>query len=383
MVTSHRAQWADGDAWQVDTAPLTRLGNNEADSMQHWDYVEHLTRLSDGTLIVALDGEIRFFNTNGKYLKSITRNGEGPGEFRSFGALYRTVGDSLRATDDRGRKSALFAPDGSLVSETLLDESRLRTLGRWLDHCGGDVLADGSRLGCQNDPTIPDDGSPRMSDTHHSVAPGPYRPKHRLYVISPTLDRAWPLGVSAKAEGYGVTFEGNTELVSLWPYHAQVVTVAGGDPLRIAHAMNPEYRIELWTTDGQLTRVVSRSNARRPPTEQEVADVEESERLSRGRRPIAMVEAALKQIPTPDLLPAVISISMSDAGEMMVMREGHMRSHTTSVYDVFDADGRWLGELRIPGLVGVASFGRDHLVAMRQNEDGMILVEVLPLRRNP
>ena len=71
--------------------------------------------------------------------------------------------------------------------------------------------------------------------------------------------------------------------------------------------------VEMVTShDGRLTRVVSRSNARHPPTEQEVAGVEEAERCR----------------------------------------------------------------------VGVASLGRDYLLAIRQNEDGIILVEVLPLRRS-
>jgi len=381
MVTSHRAQWADGRGWQVDTSPITRLGDNEDDAMQHWEDVDHLIRRDDGSLLVALRGEIRWFSADGRYRASITRSGKGPGEFRSFGSLYRMPGDSLRATDDLGSKTAVFAPDGSLVRESTLDETQLRTLGNWIDHCGEQVLPDGSRLACQEDPSIAGLGSVRRSDSHADVPAGPYRPIHRLYVISPSFDRAWPLGVSAEAEGYGVTLDGRTELYRLWPYHAQSVTVAGGNPVRIAHAINPAYRIEIWTTDGRLTRVIERTTGRRPPTKQEIVDVIKAKRASSGMWRAGLVEAALEQIPTPDSLPALISIAMNDVGELMVMREGHLPSHTMSVYDVFDPKGQWLGELRIPGRVGVASFGEDYLLAVRQNEDGMMLVEVLPLRR--
>lgn len=384
IVTSHSAQWPDGGGWRVDTTPITRIGDNESDSMQHWQYVEYPVRLSDGTVLVALQGEIRWFSADGIYLKSSTRVGEGPGEFRAFGSIYRMPGDSLIATDDFGKKTAVFAPDGSLVRESLRDDARIRALGEWIPFCGGTVLPDGSRIACREDASIPGPHMPRRTDSHVDVAPGPYRPKYRLHVISPALDRSWPLSVSGDPEGYGVTYEGQVEVFPWLLYSPRAVTASGGNPVRFAHAINPEYRIEVWSTDGRLTRVIERVGGRRAITAQEIADVVDGERnRSRGAPRFGFVEAALDQIPTPDSMPAVLDMAMSDRGELMVMREGLLESHSSMLYDVFDADGRWLGELRIPFRVQVVSFGDDYVLAVRPNEDGLFLVEVLPLRRDP
>src|SRR5690606_34278562 len=95
----------------------------------------------------------------------------------------------------------------------------------------------------------------------------------------------------------------------------------------------------------------------------------------------AVRRTLLAAIPTPDSLPAVYGMVVTPAGELLVQRRGLLRTQPVSTWDVFGADGAFLGEIRIAGHVRLISVGSDHLLAMRRTEDDAWLVEVYGLRR--
>lgn len=382
MVTSYRAQWAEGAGWQVDSVPRSSLGGAEADTNQHWRYVEGSALLSDGRVVVAVDGQLRWFAAGGTHMRT-TPAGDGPGEFRYTGALHALPGDSLRVHDGPGLKYAVFAPDGTLAYEVRTDADKLRALGRWTE-CANAYLADGSRLLCQPDASIPvtSTNRPNRRLAGGVIEPGPglLRQLHRVWLVTPSLERAFPLSVGAGIEQFGVAEGGETEYVT-HPFYSWSITAAGGEPLRIATALNPDYRIELWTPDGVLERVVMREGARRAPTAAELADVPAALRRGIRSNDPVRVERILAAVPTPDSLPAMWSISITSLGELLVMREGRLESDTQTLYDVFDREGAWLGTLRLQGRQFILSATDDSLLVLRMADDGVMLVQVYGYRR--
>lgn len=74
-------------------------------------------RLDDGTLVVAdcAAGELRSYDARGRFLRSVGRLGEGPGEFTFLRRVFRGGGDTLVAWDGLRLRATVFTPEGRVA----------------------------------------------------------------------------------------------------------------------------------------------------------------------------------------------------------------------------------------------------------------------------
>src|SRR5690606_23536502 len=81
-------------------------------------------RLGDGRVLVANtgSGEVRFFGADGTLLRTVGREGEGPGEFRALSRLYVLPGDSLLATDVSLDRLTVFDAQGAVARTAPLEQ---------------------------------------------------------------------------------------------------------------------------------------------------------------------------------------------------------------------------------------------------------------------
>lgn len=72
-------------------------------------------RLDDGRIVLANTGtdELRFFGPDGRHLRSVGREGGGPGEFRAIRGLTRLPGDSLGVWDWDLRRLTIYDDAGT------------------------------------------------------------------------------------------------------------------------------------------------------------------------------------------------------------------------------------------------------------------------------
>ncbi|MGQ0642904.1 MAG: hypothetical protein ACT4P6_19330 [Gemmatimonadaceae bacterium] len=106
--------------WRVGPRPTLEIGGQEGVGPAEFSGIVGVTRQNDGTLIVA-DGtsrELRFFGANGRYLRTATRRGLGPGEIEYL-TEFTAVGDTLVVADGR-RAVHVFAPDGKWLRSLIL-----------------------------------------------------------------------------------------------------------------------------------------------------------------------------------------------------------------------------------------------------------------------
>jgi hypothetical protein len=115
IVESTRPAWPSGRAWSVSNQPLVDIGSGE-DSLHELATVMGAARLTDGSIAVANMGTntIRMYDARGRYLRTIGRPGQGPGEFRQVMGLVRRPGDTLTVIDSRD-EAEFFTPDGKFV----------------------------------------------------------------------------------------------------------------------------------------------------------------------------------------------------------------------------------------------------------------------------
>lgn len=102
------------ETWQVGAEPAVVVGSLGSGPESSLYIVNGAVRLSDGRIVVANAGtsELRVFSPEGRHLRSIGREGDGPGEFRRITSLQRGPNDSLFAFDLFTQRLSVFSGDG-------------------------------------------------------------------------------------------------------------------------------------------------------------------------------------------------------------------------------------------------------------------------------
>ena len=78
----------------------------------------------DGSLFVFdVDSDLRHYDADGTYVRTIARQGQGPGEVRYVVGMDVSVDGLLAALDFGNRRVSVFSPDGTLVREIRLSPS--------------------------------------------------------------------------------------------------------------------------------------------------------------------------------------------------------------------------------------------------------------------
>lgn len=373
IVENQGPGWDSTSAWTRSRDPVVRLGEASGeDPATRFSLVRSVARLGDGRILV-LDSqaaEVRWFDEEGNHLLSAGGQGRGPGEFNSPARLIVAPGDTVVVEDRPGWEHVLFAPEGEFIREDRLDLGTLLSGGRFAE-CDSRTLPDRSLLMCQHLPG--EDSSP--------VDPGPGRLRRFLQFVRifPDLSEQHPLGLYGGIEQWGVSYGGRTEFV-FHPFHARTFVAAGGEPMRVAIATNPHYSIEMWTPDGSLDRIVRRGDGRRVATADEAGEAEERFFRLVGEDP-ALRNRILAEVEIPDSLPAVTDLEIARDGGLWVGRTVHLPSATTTAYDVFRADGTYLGEMRFPARFDLHEVGEDYVLGVRLDELDVPYVELYALER--
>jgi hypothetical protein len=118
---------------RVATEPSLVIGRPSGAFAGDLDRIRDVTLLSDGAIAVADAAQrILVFGPDGSHLRTIGREGQGPGEFTSLQSLHVLGGDTILAYDYRQRRASVFDRDGVQVGTIEIRRSGT-LLGRWPD----------------------------------------------------------------------------------------------------------------------------------------------------------------------------------------------------------------------------------------------------------
>ena len=320
---------AEGERWSVDAKPLVSIGGADGPPPTLFAVVTTASRLTDGTIVVLENeaSELRFFDQEGEHLRTAGGMGEGPGEFEYAGSFVRLDGDTLLV--DAGERHLVFGPTGDYIRQTRIEVLRHFSGERGVPCAHFRVLSEGSLLACE----VVSDESPAV----HGA------PTSRVIRVAPD----------------------GTEIVLGYHWYRMDLLrertwiASGGSPLVVAIAPNPDYSIEVWSLDGKLTRIIRRMDGRRAPTNREVraasADMQEALGTDDHQEP-------------PELVPAVFGMTVGIKGDIWVRREPFVSIHDETVFDVFDRQGRFRGEVRFEGYFWLYEVGEDYVLGARLDE---------------
>ena len=111
---------AGGMKWTIREEATLTIGQGFRVSREYqFDWISGAIRLPEGGILVADGGNtLRAYRENGTYVATWGREGEGPGEFKFLGGMYRLGADSVVVWDRRLRKLTVFDAVGGVGRES-------------------------------------------------------------------------------------------------------------------------------------------------------------------------------------------------------------------------------------------------------------------------
>lgn len=369
VVESKVPRWTAENAWQLDTVPEVSIGERSGAAEYALSNVVGGVRLSDGGIVIANRGtrDLRYYDAQGKHVRTAGREGNGPGEFRFLDAIGRAR-DTVLVWDAFARRVSRFDGSGAFAGSTSLPRLDLPfpvLLG---------FLGDGSML------------LRRRGDSDENVD------REGEYVDSVTY-----LRFSART---------GAQLTVLGPYlsgelfravanrHYRTEHVIFGERSLVATGDSGFYQVEthrlaatFHSPDGTPVRTARRVHV---PARATAADIAaQREELERGDDEItrmspqmaAAQQRLIETLPHRPNLPAVTAIHV-DRQDNLWLRAYVPPGAPAAEWSIFDPQGQWLGIVAVPADFHVLEIGENWMLARRVDPlDGVERVVLHRLRK--
>lgn len=339
--------------WRTAPEPALRTGTVEGDAAYQFSSIPDAATLSDGR-IVALDliaAELRFYDPQGRHLRSVGGQGEGPGEFRFASDLWRLPGDSIAVWDRQLRRITVFTPAGRFArtfAPANIDRMPMPTTYGAFDD--GSLVV-GQRRG------VSEDGIERLA--------------------------VWTIRPDGTADSVG-EFPGNRRSGPSWPIYGWRTALTPADST-VWVGTNRDYRIVEYDLAGRPIRVVRWTGPDRTVTDD---DWEAYFRgyVARTRTPPegeADLRRSLRDIPVADIKPAYTELRTDAAGNLWVGDytfpwQTYPREPTR--WWVFAPDGRLIARATLPARFNPYEIGTDYVLGRLLGDDDVQYLVRYPIR---
>lgn len=367
--------WPEGEGWRLSDEPVLDIGVFEGDEVYQLHSARDALRLSDGRIVVANAGthELRFYSADGAHLRSVGREGGGPGEFQQISGIDRVAGDTIAAWDSEAPRLSFFAPDGEFVRTV---SPALVGQGFGQQHHG--TFGDGSFV-------LRPDLAAEMVVNGHGL-----RRDTAAYARYDGGEGAF-LDTVAVTPGMEVVVEPSGDFLSLSipPFARASHLAVHGDHAYVG--VSDHFEIRVVDPEAAVRRIV-RLNADLTPVidadirrhaEANAANQlppEEREDPSAVRR---MVHTMVGR-PRPETFPMFHALVVDDEGALWVRESRRSGSEGgPERWIVFDTDGRLLGTVQMPRGFQVFQIGPDFVLGRARDDFDIEHIRVFELIRSP
>lgn len=356
IVESSAPQWREGEAWSISAQPLVQIGAYEGDETEQLFQVQGIARLSNGRIVVANAGtdELRVYSARGEYIRSVGREGSGPGEFTDPGRLWVLAEDTLVVTDWT-KTVSVFDSAGVFVGSN--------GFGPWPVH---DRFSDGSFLQLVIPPG-PD-----------AFLPGYSRPDVALIRARADGSAADTL---ARVTGDD-TFRSVSDAggVSSWyaPFGRTRTAAVYGDSIYTGDGAM--FEVRNLDEQGTVVRIIRRSAERTAVTPAAIESFEaqmlrEVQTDARRRR----LQRLFREWTYPPFQPAYDQLVVDHEGNLWTRH--YAIGSSRSNWSVFGPTGRWLGVIEMPADFTLKEIGSDYVLGVSVDDFGVEYVQLYALEK--
>jgi hypothetical protein len=363
-VTNREPAWTRGSRWTMGRTPMIEIGGRGRSGPNAVFKVVGVLRLDDGNVVVAngSSGELKYFDRTGAHMTTSGGAGWTPGTFRVLGWIQPLETGGIVAYDESKRSLSVFDETGT-YQRTLMDGYDPRANGAFLTIAG-----------------VFDDESVLIHQSRLDEKPEGHQRSDEWFVRVPKF------GVPAAVTG---AFPG-TEIIrrqfinardfSRPPFgraaHAAVA------PSRFYVGDDDEYVISAFAPDGTLLHRVRLEGAERPVTPAVIDEYVKVRMVPHPQLDRKSQESGLRAMVTHKTLPAFSGLRSDPDGNLWVRDyEVGLPADHAERWNVFDANGRYLGALDMPKAFRLLTIGVDYLAGVARDRFGTEQVRIYELKK--
>ncbi len=390
--------WPAGGGWRLDSVPALAIGVVQGEEPYQLADVRGVARYADGRIVLANGGssEIRIFDVNGRFLRSIGREGAGPGEFQYLRRLFLLPGDSLLVVSGFGNRYTVFDPAGQVAS--ISTTPSVTPLARF---------GDGTFLTTRYAQTVPAGQLGFVQDTvvyswyGSRIVSGPdiaqtagnaYDPKAAAAFVFNTIARvtgnqeyrsevAFSNPVTSSSSGGTRVVSGRGIFNDPVPFTPRAVQAVRGQELFTGSGAT--FQIAVYAHNGGLRRIIRLNQPNRKVTGADI-DGWKQELQDGARNNVQRTHAQrlITDMKFPDAMAAFSAMLVDSDGDLWVERY-RVRSNDAQHWVVFDPDGRCLGDIDTPARFDVNEIGDDYLLGVWRSADDVPFVRLYAIHKQP
>ncbi len=339
--------------------PTLVIGDDESDENQWFSRLGNVARMSDGS-IVAVDrgsAQIRVYDPDGRHLRTMGTQGEGPGEFENGPfQMWIAAGDTIWAGDYFPWRYTVFSAEGEFVRGVHLDPQFVPT------SMGGGVLDNGYSV---------NSSEKRFRKADFSVAD--------TMIVEAHAPDGQLIDTLARIPNGRWGQDDHEALSTFWLprlFHGAAQVDAGGSTVALAYGMNTEVRV--LDDEFNLHLIVRWTEPGRMVTAADVDAWREDYVENRPRPDFSpMAEAHDATIsedrPVAELFPAISTVVVGRDGRIWVRQ--YDRPREVGGWLAFEPGGQFLCHLApLPG--STREFGSDYVLLLHESELGVQTVRL-------
>jgi hypothetical protein len=330
--------WSEGEAWEFEE--VLSIGEAAGDPDYQFGQIAGLDVTSDG-LILVLDNQaqhVKVFSADGVFDRTVGQAGSGPGEFGPGAAVLMVGAADTVIVPDAGnqRVNVILLGEGESTSFPLSFEEGIPM--RWQVSNSGGLVVQRRALNLPNQDAVNTDLIARQAYDGTIVDT----------LLTPPR---------------GDTFSFGGGLPEFHFFAPEPIWTLLNDGTFV-HAVNNEYRISAAGTDGSVTRIITMPSEPVPVSEQDIEIITGLilRLMEEQGVPPQALDGIEQGISYEDFFPAFTQMRNGPKQSLWVQRNGVPSDMTedeqenwnplldqgSDEWDVFDADGRFMGFVTMP-----------------------------------
>lgn len=343
----------------LSSEPTLTIGTMEGAPEYQLYRVFGARHLSDGRIVLVDQGsqELRFYDSEGRFLNAAGQRGNGPGEFQNAFHLWVLPGDTVWVGDYAPWEFEVFGPDGTWV----------RSIRPTPDYVNSPAVL-----------AVLQDGRSVLAEQRFFEAPVNRFDPQFLTVVLHRSDGTLADTLGSYPNGSRGRFEEWPSFVAAPMFESSARVTASGSRIFVGHTSKPE--IQIFEVDGEgqarLDLIVRWTAEMQQVTS---ADVEAERR--RIAEPFEDMDAALRQQllepqlnerrPVASTFPVFAALNSGRDGRVWVRTFRRPGTDGLNEWLVFGPDGGLQCRVWMPSFAQMTEFGSDYLLVLNRDDLGV------------
>lgn len=349
VVTNPQTEsWDSAGRWRI--VEEIRIGSDDGDSPEVFGRIGALATDSVGRIWVfeAQDQVIKVFDRSGKFVRSVGRRGGGPGEFANAAGIEALPDGRMVVFDHQNARVSWFDSAGKFLSSVKLSG------GIQVFPWPGRL----DRYGFLHD----------IASASRGVRPGTFglalvRYDQTMVPLDTVVMPQW----QGTSNTFDLDMSGGGSIRASVPYSEGQLSRLGPDGTVWA-VLTGSYELLQINREGDTARLVTK-----PFTPVPVTDLEKDTAIARLKW-FTDQGGKVDRGRIPNTKPIVQDFIVADDGYLWIQKATADTSLNGRRFDLFDPEGRFLGEVSIPFVMSLSPRPKvtsEFLIATTQDEDGI------------